>query len=111
MREAAYREGVERAITGFHQDEDGLWVAQLACGHRRHVRHQPPFQMRPWVVDADSRRRQLGEMIECGLCDQEVTVPLPRAGGEPACLPHLICPDCGAVLDGGPHRPGCASDA
>jgi hypothetical protein len=30
-------------------------------------------------------------------------------GGEDACLLPVMCPDCGAVLDGGPHRPGCAS--
>jgi tellurite resistance-related uncharacterized protein len=24
-------------------------------------------------------------------------------GGEPACLAHLLCPECGAVLDGGSH--------
>ena len=28
-------------------------------------------------------------------------------GGEAACWAHLLCPECGAVLDGGPHRPGC----
>jgi RimJ/RimL family protein N-acetyltransferase len=35
----------------------------------------------------------------------------PEAGGEAACLAHMLCPDCGVVLDGGPHRPGCASGA
>jgi hypothetical protein len=29
-------------------------------------------------------------------------------GGESACLAHLLCPECGAVLDGGPHREGCS---
>src|SRR5205814_10379666 len=29
-------------------------------------------------------------------------------GGEPACLADRLCPECGAVLDGGPHRPGCS---
>jgi len=35
--------------------------------------------------------------------------PEPEAGGEAACLAHLLCADCGVVLDGGHHRPGCAS--
>ncbi|MCB1185380.1 DUF3565 domain-containing protein, partial [bacterium] len=30
-------------ITGFIQDEAGDWIALLACGHRRHVRHRPPL--------------------------------------------------------------------
>jgi hypothetical protein len=28
-------------------------------------------------------------------------------GGESACFAHLICPDCGAVLDGAVHAQGC----
>jgi tellurite resistance-related uncharacterized protein len=30
----------------------------------------------------------------------------PEAGGESACWAHLLCPKCGAVLDGGHHRDG-----
>ena len=37
--------------------------------------------------------------------------PEHAAGGEAACLAHLLCPDCGVVLDGGAHRPGCVSAA
>lgn len=96
---------MERAIVGYHQDEEGAWVAELACGHQRHVRHEPPFQLRPWVLDEEGRRQRLGTPINCGLCEQE----LPAAGGEAACYAHLVCPDCGVVLDGAPHRPGCAS--
>jgi hypothetical protein len=79
-----YLEGVQRAIVGFHRDEDGIWVAELACGHQRHVRHQPPFQLRPWVLDDEGRRRRLGTPIDCGLCDQEVPPSAPAAGGKPA---------------------------
>ncbi|MGN0857666.1 MAG: DUF3565 domain-containing protein, partial [Stenotrophomonas sp.] len=32
---------VQHPITGFHQDDQGHWVAELACGHGRHVRHNP----------------------------------------------------------------------
>jgi tellurite methyltransferase len=60
---------VQRAIVGYHQDEHGDWVAELACGHRRHVRHDPPFQLRPWVLDEQGREGRLGTEIDCGLCD------------------------------------------
>jgi len=28
-------------------------------------------------------------------------------GGESACFAHLICPECGVVLEGAQHHPGC----
>jgi hypothetical protein len=28
-------------------------------------------------------------------------------GGDPACWAGLLCSECGAVLDGGAHRPDC----
>jgi hypothetical protein len=102
---------VERTIVGFHVDPQGEWVAELACGHRQHVRHRPPFFPRPWVLEAEGRRQHLGTPLACRLCDQDVPAPPPDAGGEAACLAHLVCPDCGVVLDGSPHRPGCASAA
>jgi len=39
-----------------------------------------------------------------------VTQQAPEAGGETACWAHLLCPECGAVLDGGPHLDGCDLD-
>jgi len=39
--------------------------------------------------------------------NDSATHDVPEAGGEPACWAHLLCPECGAVLDGGPHRDGC----
>jgi len=99
--------GVQRAIVGYRQDEHGDWVAELDCGHRRHVRHQPPFQLRPWVVDPEGRQQPLGASLECGLCDQ--ALPVSEAGGEAACLAHVLCPECGVVLGGSPHRPDCAA--
>lgn len=91
---------MERAIVGFELDAQGEWVAELACGHRRHVRHDPPLFPQPWVLEAEGREQHLGTPLECRLCDQQ--------GGETACLAPLICPECGVVLDGTPHRPGCA---
>jgi hypothetical protein len=30
-------------------------------------------------------------------------------GGESSCYAHLLCLECGAVLDGNAHREGCQS--
>lgn len=192
---------MERAIVGYRRDDDGEWVAELACGHGQHVRHRPPFQLRPWVLEAEGRDARLGSTLDCLRCDRaelpdglelvrssadwdETTVPagLQRAhrlpsgtwgqivvrrgalrftartepvleavveagspqaippelehdvqpvgpvsfridffavvaatrpgsdeGGEAACLLPVLCPDCGAVLDGGAHRPDCTA--
>jgi tellurite methyltransferase len=66
---------VLRAIVGFLRDEKGEWIAELECGHRRHVRHRPPFELRPWVADAESRQRRIGTPLECGLCEQAARGP------------------------------------
>lgn len=60
---------MQQAIIGFHQDEHGDWVADLACGHVQHVRHQPPFMNRPWVLSPQGRTRHVGQMLGCRLCD------------------------------------------
>jgi hypothetical protein len=60
---------MKQAIVGFHQDEEGDWVARLACGHNQHVRHNPPWQNRPWVINFQSRQQHLGDMLECVKCD------------------------------------------
>ncbi|ATB67993.1 MULTISPECIES: DUF3565 domain-containing protein [Pseudomonas] len=57
-------------ITGFHLDEEGHWVVELSCGHTQHLRHQPPWQARPWVLDADERARRIGQVFACGWCAQ-----------------------------------------
>lgn len=56
-------------IVGFHQDEHGDWIADLACGHGQHVRHQPPFVNRPWVLTAAGRAAQLGARLDCKKCE------------------------------------------
>ncbi|MHB1534346.1 MAG: DUF3565 domain-containing protein [Acidimicrobiales bacterium] len=205
---------MQRAITGFHQDEKDDWVAELSCGHSQHVRHRPPFQTRPWVLESLGRAERVGTMIDCPLCDRaelpeglrlartspewdERTLPAgllrshrvasntwaritvregrlrftastqpplevvlvggstqavppdighgletlgpvrfsiefftiderlrprpkedvgsepvasrsPDEGGDPACWAALLCPECGAVLDGGPHKQHCS---
>lgn len=59
---------VLRAIIGFHQDEDGVWIADLACGHRQHVRHAPPWQLRPWVETEAGRAQHIGAELSCASC-------------------------------------------
>ena len=60
----------ERRIVGFHQDEERHWVADLECGHTQHVRHDPPWQVRPWVITEEGRRRCLGFKLDCLKCDE-----------------------------------------
>lgn len=64
---------MQQAITGFHQDEEGHWVAELSCGHGQHVRHDPPWQVRPWVTNEPGRVEHLGTPLNCVLCDAEMT--------------------------------------
>ncbi|HET6874437.1 MAG TPA: DUF3565 domain-containing protein [Acidimicrobiales bacterium] len=60
----------ERSISGFHQDGDSDWVAELDCGHNQHVRHKPPMQWREWVLDPAGRAERLGSALDCPLCDR-----------------------------------------
>ncbi len=59
----------ELRIVGFHQDAEQHWVAELECGHTQHVRHDPPWQVRPWVVTEEGRQRFLGTMLSCPKCE------------------------------------------
>ncbi|MEX2600235.1 MAG: DUF3565 domain-containing protein [Balneolaceae bacterium] len=61
---------MKQPITRFFQDEIGDWVAQLQCGHTQHVRHDPPWQLRPWVETEDGRKSRLGMELDCKECDQ-----------------------------------------
>jgi hypothetical protein len=56
------------AIVGFHQDELGNWVTELQCGHNQHVRHNPPWCERPWVLTSEGRRSYLGFELRCQKC-------------------------------------------
>ncbi len=58
-----------RAITRFHQDEHGDWVAELDCGHGQHVRHRPPWILTPWVVTEEGRLEHLGRELQCKKCE------------------------------------------
>ncbi|UTM58598.1 DUF3565 domain-containing protein [Photobacterium sp. CCB-ST2H9] len=60
---------MKQPIVGYHQDEEGDWVAELGCGHFQHVRHRPPFICRPWVTTAARRKEKLGFLLNCKKCD------------------------------------------
>lgn len=68
QRDPSAGPAVPRQIAGFHQDEEGHWAAELECGHTQHVRHDPPWQLRPWVVTPEGRAARLGAMLECVKC-------------------------------------------
>ena len=61
---------VNQPIIGFHQDDEGHWVAELRCGHGQHVRHDPPWQVRPWVTTLEGRASRLGVELNCVRCDE-----------------------------------------
>jgi hypothetical protein len=60
---------MEQAITGYHKDEENDWVAELECGHTQHVRHNPPWQLRPWVTTKKGRKEHIGHWLNCKKCD------------------------------------------
>ncbi len=70
---------MQRRITSFHLDPESHWVADLECGHSQHVRHDPPWQVREWVLTEESRRTRLGSTLDCVLCESEVPPDLSPA--------------------------------
>lgn len=61
---------MQRAIVGFDRDDEEHWRALLDCGHRQHVRHDPPLVERPWVLTDEGRASRLGEQLDCVRCDR-----------------------------------------
>ena len=61
---------MDRPIVGFEPDAEGDWVAYLSCGHRQHVRHEPPFLNREWVVSEEGRNSRIGASLPCLQCDR-----------------------------------------
>lgn len=61
---------MRQPIAGYHRDEEDHWVAELACGHNLHVRHDPPWVERRWVTTARGRESMLGFELNCVKCDR-----------------------------------------
>lgn len=61
---------MQQPIVGYHQDDERHWVAELGCGHFQHVRHDPPWTNRPWVLTAAGRASKLGVSLKCSKCDR-----------------------------------------
>ncbi len=61
---------MQQTITGYHKDEEDHWVAELTCGHFQHVRHNPPWTNRPWVITHNGRESMLGVELTCKKCDE-----------------------------------------
>jgi hypothetical protein len=60
---------MNQPIGGYHRDDANDWVAELACGHFQHVRHNPPWVNRPWVESQIGRDSMLGQELNCKKCD------------------------------------------
>lgn len=62
---------MKTTIRAFRKDpaEPGAWIAELACGHTQHVRHDPLMSPREWVLTGEGRARFVGKPLECPLCD------------------------------------------
>jgi hypothetical protein len=69
---------MNQKIIGYHQDDEKHWVAELACGHNQHVRHQPPWTNRPWVMTEEGRKSKLGLMLSCKKCDEGAARDYPK---------------------------------
>ncbi len=66
---------MNRRIVGFHQDELGDWVADLEIAATQHVRHNPPWTLRPWGYHPEGRAEKLSEMLACKKCDEPAAGP------------------------------------
>jgi len=60
---------MQQKIVGYHVDEEYHWVAELGCGHFQHVRHNPPWTVRPWVITLAGRQQKMGMILNCTKCD------------------------------------------
>jgi ribosomal protein S18 acetylase RimI-like enzyme len=95
---------MRRRITGFRQDGEGAWIAELECGHARHVRHNPPWEDRSWVRSEEGRQSRLGEVLECHTCiDQtpaaEGSIAVRRATTEDAARIAKLSETLGYPID------------
>jgi hypothetical protein len=61
----------DRRVVGFRQDAEHEWVARLECGHEQHVRHDPPWQVFPWILHHQGRAEHIGTELFCRRCEDE----------------------------------------
>jgi Protein of unknown function (DUF3565) len=61
---------MKQSIIGYHKDEEDHWVAELACGHNQHVRHNPPWTERDWTKTPEGRQSMIGFQLNCVKCDE-----------------------------------------
>ena len=71
FRVRARRRSMKQRITGFDKDDEDHWRAILECGHRQHVRHDPPLTTREWVLTETGRDSRIGFELDCKRCDEE----------------------------------------
>lgn len=62
---------MKQKICDFEKDDEDHWRAILECGHRQHLRHNPPMTTRPWVLTEAGRAERIGFELECKRCDEE----------------------------------------
>jgi len=62
---------MRQKITAFDKDDEDHWRAILECGHRQHLRHDPPMTTRPWVLTEEGRASRLGFELDCKRCEEE----------------------------------------
>jgi hypothetical protein len=62
---------MKQKITDFDKDDEDHWRAILSCGHRQHVRHDPPLTTRTWVLTPEGRASRIGLELDCKRCDEE----------------------------------------
>jgi len=61
---------MQQPIITFETDEHDDWVAILQCNHRQHVRHNPPWFNRPWVITVEGRQAHIGYFLSCKHCER-----------------------------------------
>src|SRR5690606_31591670 len=42
----------------------------LDCGHKQHMRHDPPWLNRTWILTAEGRAEKVGTELNCKRCDE-----------------------------------------
>lgn len=62
----------DQLIIGFRQDLEQEWIAELECGHGQHIRHDPPWQVHPWILKEEGRSEHIGTPMFCRRCKESM---------------------------------------